>query len=73
MPRITCSDLGLGACEHVLENEDEVRLLALAREHAREKHGVELSDEELQAALVPGGRAVDPAAAEHRRHDLDLR
>ena len=52
MPRITCTDLGLGTCEHVLEHEDEASLLDLAREHARDEHGEELDDERLRSVLA---------------------
>ena len=51
MRRITCSDLGLGVCEHVFEAEDEEELRRLAREHARDAHGAELDDEQLAAAV----------------------
>jgi predicted small metal-binding protein len=51
MPRITCSDLGLGACKHVLEFETDEELLAEARAHAREEHGEEVDDERLRAAI----------------------
>jgi predicted small metal-binding protein len=53
VPRITCSDLGLGSCEHVIEAVDEDELQALAREHARDVHGAELDDAQLAAATRP--------------------
>jgi len=51
MARITCSDLGLGACEHVLEADDEEELYRLTREHARDVHGQELDDDRVAAAV----------------------
>ena len=64
MARIT-SDLGLGACEHVLEAEDEIELQRLVREHASEAHQVELDDERAildrhcpQCPMVPVAQGV---------------
>src|SRR5919201_3850604 len=51
MRRITCSDLGFGACKHVIEAVRDEELLERARAHVREKHGVEL-DEDVARRLL---------------------
>ena len=51
MPKITCSDLGLGVCDHVIEAAEEGELYRLAREHAREVHDEDVDDERLFAVM----------------------
>jgi predicted small metal-binding protein len=52
MPRITCSDLGLGVCKHVIEAAEEDELYRLAREHVREMHGEDVDDKRLSAVVL---------------------
>jgi predicted small metal-binding protein len=51
MPRITCTDLGLGTCDHVIEAAEEGELYRLAREHAQNVHDAELDDGRLAEAV----------------------
>jgi predicted small metal-binding protein len=53
MPRITCTDLGLGTCDHVIEAAEEGELYRLAREHASDVHGSEVEDDRLADAVRP--------------------
>jgi predicted small metal-binding protein len=73
MRRITCSDLGFGACKHVIEAVRDEELLERARAHVREKHGVELDEDVarrlLAATAADAARAPLAKEASERRED----
>lgn len=41
-------------CGFMVQSHDETEAMEIARRHAKEKHGMDVSDEDLKKKMMPG-------------------